>query len=165
MKPPMTTNALHSHWVMTVRGDARAALRKFERLAQAKAEDVRLITTHDIQQQDSQVLHASAMQPCASRPGRYRQQLTLEKTLEHVRLQMLDFLMPHAGTAWPELRDQVLDMARRIATHWQLQFEGADGLCAGTGQNFNWQGISHVQSLHWVLRLNQSYARTPYPAP
>lgn len=153
------TAALHSHWVMTVRGDARAALRKLERLAHAKAEDVRLLVSYDYQQQDSQVLHASAMQPCASRPNRWRQQLTLEKTLEHVRLQTLDFLMPHAHAAWPELLGQVLDMARHIAAHWQLQLEGAQALSASTGRDMNWQRLSHVQRLHWSLRLDQNYNR------
>lgn len=161
----MTNTALYSHWIMTVRGDARAVLRKLERLAQAKAEDVRLISTYDIQQQDSQVLCASDMQACADHPGRYRQQLTLEKTLERVRLQTLDFLMPHTATSWPELRGQALDMARRITAQWQLQFDGANGLHASTGQDLNCQRLSRMQNLHWALRLDQSYTRTSCPPP
>lgn len=152
-----------SHWVMHVRGDGRAVLRKLQRLAGAQAQDVRLMRTSDVQEQSSRMIKASTLEPCPGQAGRYRQQLISEKILARVNIQTVDFLMPHAPGDWPALCAAMLDMAARIAPQWQLLLHGKEGMSAHTGQAFNWHGLSQVQTLCWSLRQDQRYTRSILP--
>lgn len=151
----MPTTALHSHWRITVQGDARAALRKLERLARFKAQDTRLTQQHSTVPTDEVLRHKAEMAPSAT-----RQRLTIERTLRTIALQCMDFRVPHRASAWSDARSEALDMAARIHRQWQLEFHGPHALSAraGDGTALSWPGISHVRSLRWVLRLDQNYS-------
>lgn len=158
------TPPVYSHWLIHVRGDGQAVLRKLQRLTQAQAQDVRLLHTSDVQEHSSRIIEASEMVACAGHTGRYRQHLTTEKILARVNVQSVDFLMPHAPGDWSALRGAVLDMAARIASQWQLLLYGKESISAHTDRFSDGPRLSHVQTLCWTLRQDQHYTRAvPLP--
>lgn len=150
---------LYSHWVMQVRGDAQAVLRKWQRLAGAQAQDVRFMPTLEVHEQSDRIIKASNLEAIPGQDGRYRQHLQCEKILTRIHVQSVDFLIAHAASDWTQLRAEVLEMAARIAPQWRLSLHGSDCISAHTGQTDNWQRLSHVQNLCWSLRQDQCYSR------
>lgn len=154
---------LYSHWLMQVRGDAQAVLRKWQRLAGAQAQDVRFTHISEVHEQSDRIIKASSLEAIPGQDGRYRQHLQCEKILTRIHVQSVDFLIMHAASDWTRLRAEVLEMAARIAPQWRLSLHGSDSISAHTGQTDNWQRLSHVHSLCWALRQDQRYSRSTPP--